>query len=805
MTTLMQDLRFGVRMLLKTPVVSAVAALSLALGIAANAAMFALMDGFLLEPLPFEDQHELVVLRELREGQPMEMAAGVAAPNLREYTEATSSFEETAAYTIERANLTGTDLPEQLQVVVAEPSLFDLVGVQPAFGRGFRDDEGAEGSGAVLVLQHDFWDRRFLGRRDVLGSTVTLDGVAYTVIGVMPEDFDMVPADVQAFRPADFRDREDRASHDLLAFARLRPGTDLTQVQRELAVVSDRLAAEYPDGKRGWDLTLAPVADWFPGPTDRMLVQILTAVAFFGLLIACANVANLLLGRAEVRQKEVAVRTALGAGRNRLLRQLLTESVTLGLAAGGLGVGLAIYVVRWLQGAMPPQMPSSMVPTLSPLVVAATVVVSIVAGIAFGLLPALHATGGSLREALGSGSRGGTVGRSRKRLRNAFVVGEFAVALALLAGAGFMIQAFDSFMRIDPGYQVDGLLTFQISVLEDRYDDDEAVVAYQDELLRSLEGVPGVSGVALMSALPRGYASSRTPYEVTGRPVADDGERPTADFQVVNPGYFTSMGIAIVQGRAIERSDRTDAQSVALISRALADREFPGEDPLGRSLEVRGTSRTVVGVVEDVQQRRISLAGEAGEAIYLPYAQLPSRNPSFAVRSSAGDPSSLAANIRQAVWAVEADQPVADVRTLQDYIDESLAGPRSISLFLTVMGGIALLLAAMGIYGVMSHSVTQRRKEIGIRMALGAGRGSVVGMVTRTGLALAGVGMLLGLPLAWIVFRGFTAAVNLFAGDVGISYAVTLTGALLAVAALSTWLPARRASGVSPVRALREE
>jgi hypothetical protein len=265
------------------------------------------------------------------------------------------------------------------------------------------------------------------------------------------------------------------------------------------------------------------------------------------------------------------------------------------------------------------------------------------------------------------------------------------------------------------------------------------------------------------------------------------------------------MGIAIVQGRAIERSDRTDAQSVALISRALADREFPGEDPLGRSLEVRGTSRTVVGVVEDVQQRRISLAGEAGEAIYLPYAQLPSRNPSFAVRSSAGDPSSLAANIRQAVWAVEADQPVADVRTLQDYIDESLAGPRSISLFLTVMGGIALLLAAMGIYGVMSHSVTQRRKEIGIRMALGAGRGSVVGMVTRTGLALAGVGMLLGLPLAWIVFRGFTAAVNLFAGDVGISYAVTLTGALLAVAALSTWLPARRASGVSPVRALREE
>ncbi len=287
--------------------------------------------------------------------------------------------------------------------------------------------------------------------------------------------------------------------------------------------------------------------------------------------------------------------------------------------------------------------------------------------------------------------------------------------------------------------------------------------------------------------------------------MTDEGERPTADLQVVNPGYFTTMGIQVVQGRSIEGSDRADAQPVALISRALANREFPGEDPLGRSLEVRDASRTVVGVVDDIQQSRISLTGDAGEAIYLPYAQLPSRNPAFAVRAASGDASVLAADIRQAVWSVEADQPVADIRTLQDYIDESLAGPRSISLFLTVMGGIALLLAAMGIYGVMSHSVTQQRKEIGIRMALGAGRGSVVGMVTRTGLGLAGIGMILGLPLAWVIFRGFAAAVDLFAGEVGLGYAATLTGALVVVAALSTWLPARRASGVSPVGALRED
>jgi putative ABC transport system permease protein len=321
------------------------------------------------------------------------MAAGVAAMNFRDYVSATSSFAASAAYTTELANLTGTDLPEQLQVVVAEPSVFDLMGVQPALGRGFRDDEGVEGNGNVLVLQHDFWQRRFLGRPDVLGGTVTLDGTAYTVVGIMPDGFDMVPADIQAFRPSDFRDREDRGAHDLLAFARLRPGVALDQVGSELRSVSDQLASQYPEAKRGWNLTVARVTDWFPGPTDRMLVKILGAVAFFGLLIACANVANLLLGRAEIRQKEVAVRTALGAGRTRILRQLLTESVTLGLAAGAVGVGLSVYVVGWLQTAMPPQMPSSMVPELSPLVLTSTLAVSILAGMAFGLLPALHATG----------------------------------------------------------------------------------------------------------------------------------------------------------------------------------------------------------------------------------------------------------------------------------------------------------------------------------------------------------------------------------------------------------------------------
>ncbi len=805
MTTLLQDLRFGARMLVKTPVVSTVAALSLALGIAANASIFALLDGFLLEPLPFEDQHELVVLRELREGERPDFAAGVAAPNLRDYVAAAGSFSEVAAYTTEPVNLTGTDVPEQLTVVAGTPDLFDLVGVQPALGRGFRPEEGAPGAGNVVVLEHDFWARRFLGRRDVLGTTVVLDGEPHTVVGVMPADFDMVPANVQAFRPTDFRDREDRGSHDLLAFARLRPGADVARAQAELDAVSDRLGAEHPEGKRGWNLLVSPVSDFFPGPTDRMLVMILAAVSLFGLLIACANVANLLLGRAEVRQKEVAVRTALGAGRGRLLRQLLTESVTLGLVAGALGIALSFWVVGWIRAAMPAEMPASMFPVLSPLVLTVTVAVSVAAGIAFGLLPALYATGGSLRESLGSGSRGGTASRSRKRIRNAFVVGEFAVALALLTGAGFMVEAFDSFMRVEPGYEVEGLLTFRLSVLQDRYTEDAEVAAYEEELVRSLEAVPGVAGVAVMSSLPRGQRASRAPYTVDGRPVVDEGERPTADFQAVSPGFFETLGVDLLQGRLFEASDDAGSQAVAVISRSLARREFGDEDALGRQITVRGSSRTVVGVVETIQQVRIGLRGTDNEAIYLPMAQEPHRVPSFAVRAASGRAEALAGDVRQAVWAVEADQPVADVKTLQAHIDESLAGPRTISTFLVGMAAIALLLAAMGIYGVMSHTVTRQRREIGIRMALGAGRGSVVGMVTRTGLGLAGVGMLVGLPLAWLMFRGISTALDLFAEDVGLSYAGGVTALLLAVAAVSTWLPARRASGVSPVRALRED
>jgi putative ABC transport system permease protein len=588
-----------------------------------------------------------------------------------------------------------------------------------------------------------------------------------------------------------------------VALGRLTAGATPERAREELLGVSTRLAAEHPDANRGFEASVQPIRDFFPGPTDQKLVMILTAVTLFGLLIACANVANLLLGRAEARQKEVAVRTALGAGRHRILRQLLTESVALAVAAGGVGVLLAVSVVRWLEGMMPAELPRAMIPELDPEVLVATLAVSVLAGIAFGLAPALHAARPDLRGALGDGSRGGTAGRSRKRLRNGFVVGEFAVALALLTGAAFLMQAFAELTRTDPGFRQDGLLTLSLGVSEDRYAEDADVVVYQDALLASLAAVPGVEGVAAMSTLPRGRSHPTASYTIEGREPPDAAEPPTAALQAVNADYFRTLEIDLLRGRGIEPSDRPETLPVAVVSQAFVDRELPAEDPLGRIVTVAGRERTIVGVVEDIIQERIPVAGESGEAIYLPLAQHPRRSLSFALRA-AGDPGALAGDVRRAVWAVNPDQPVAQVRTLDDHVAESLTGPRALSWFVSAMGVIALLLAALGIYGVMSHAVQQQRKEIGIRMALGAGRGSVVGMVTRSGLGLAGVGMLLGLPLAWLMYRAVVSALGVFGSRPDPGWAVAVTVALGLVALVSTWLPARRASGVQPVVALGE-
>jgi len=804
MGTLLQDIRFGIRMMARNPVVTLVAVVSLALGISANAAMFALLNAFILEPFPYADQDGLALFRTKPVGENIDMAGFVSVPSFHDYVAATGSIESATLYTSRPANLTGLDTPEQLSLIEATPSFFEVLGVQPSMGRAFRPEEGVEGSGNVLVLGHAFWERRFLGDPSTLGRVVMLDGIPHTVVGIMPENFELLPATAQAYRPSDFADQmENRASQAYVSFLRLAPGANPERVQLELAGLHERLVEEYPDAMAGTELVVQPLGDLFPGATDTKLYAILTLVTIFGLLIACANIANLLLSRADERQQEIAVRAAIGAGRGRVLRQLLTESVLMGLLGGILGLVLAIWVVGWLRSVMPPEIPRFMMPELDPEVVAATIGLSMLAGVIFGVTPALQAVSGSLREALGSGARGGTAGRRRKKVRNAFVIGEVAVALTLLCGSGFLIQAFDRLSNAEPGFDVEGLLTFNLTVADDRYPEDSDVVAYERELLRVLGDIPSVEGVAVMSSLPRSSNNPTARYTVDGRPPLPTSEQPTASYQVVNAEYFKTMGIEVREGRAILDSDREDAPLVAVISEALATREFPDEAPLGERMTVGGASREIVGVVADIFQDRLQLAGDAGEQIYVPVAQQALRTPSFALRTS-DDPTALSGDVRAAVWSVQADQPIASVRSLEAHIAESLAGPRAVSVFLLALGGIALALAALGIYGVMAQSVAQQQREIGIRKALGAGRGALVRMVMRTGLTLVAVGALLGLPLVYLMFEGTVRSLNLFNVEIGYAYPLALGTSLLVVAVLSTLLPARRASAVPPVLALKD-
>lgn len=806
MNTLLRDLRYAYRMLLKAPVVSLIAVLSLSLGIAVNSMQFSIFNSFMLEPFPYHNQDELLLIWQTHRSQTGN--DGVSAANFLDIREAATRFRSLDAYSIAPANLTGVDEPLQINAVTSTPGLFRTLGVQPSFGRDFRDDEGVDGANRVVILHHDFWQSRFLGDPGVLGRIITVDGVQHSVVGVMPEDFDLFPANVELWTPSDLADMS--SQRDVRAFivmGRVDPGVSQDQVQAEMSSIFARLEAQYPEANEGYGINVDTLSDLFPGETDAALMYILTTVTILILLIACANVANLLLARAEGRQKEVAVRTALGAGRTRLIRQLLTESIFMALVAGVLGTIMSIKAVALLQTVMPPELPDAFLPRLKPEVLLATLGVSLLAGIAFGLAPALHAVGGNLRDSLTDGSRRGTVGIRRRRLRNAFVIGEIAVALAMLSGAGMLTEAFNEIVYAPPGYTPERLLTFQLSLPEAKYPDEPAMLAMYEEVIRRLEEVPGVESATAMASLPRSRGNPSTAFTVDGRPEPEPSERPSALYQTVDPGYFDNLGIELVAGRFLAESDGVDASGVAVVTRGFSSRFFADEGSLGHRITVRGESREIVGVVGDVLQSR--MPGDDGfegsdPLIFLPMAQQTRRAMAFAVRSASDDPAALSAEVRAAVWSVDPDQPIGLLRTLDDHVWESLSGPITIARFLTIFGVIAMALAALGIYGVIAHSVSQQTREIGIRMALGAERGDVVRRITGQGLTLSGIGILIGLPLAWAMTKVIASSLNGIADLTAGSFPLILAG-LTAVAIIASYLPARRAAAVEPVRALQSE
>jgi putative ABC transport system permease protein len=804
MSTLLQDMKFGIRMLAKTPLVSGVAALSLALGIAAATAMFALVSSFWLEPLPFGDQDGLILVRELRHGESIDMAANASVPNFRDWRDGSTTVSSMAALDFRTANVTGGDMPEEILVAIGTPNLFEVLQIRPSQGRAFRPEEGAPGIGNVAVITYPFWQARFNGDPEVLGQTLTLDGTAYAVIGVMPEDFEMLPANVEVFRPTDLAGLEDRGSKGWMVFGRLAPGAAVEQARAQIMGIAERLETEYPDANRGWEALVQPARAWFPGPTDTQLIMILVAVSLFGVAIACANVANLLLSKAETRMKEIAVRTAIGAGKGRLVRQILTESVLLGLVGGSLGTVLAVYVIRGVNTAMPVELPQAFRPTLDVPTLLLTAGVAVAAGILFGLAPALHATRGNLKEALGDGSRGGTASRTRKRLRSGFVVSQIAVALALLVGVSELRMAMNGLVFADNGFRAEGLLTFQLTLPDYKYPETSDRFVFHEEIIRRLKETPGVDGVAVMASLPRSRESVNTFFQIEGREVEDPNERPRTNWQSVNPDYFTALEIPHISGRLLEEADGAGATPVVVVNQEFARRFFPGEEALGRRIEILDGYREIVGVVGDIMQRRIPFDGFIEPGVYLPLGQVPLRNPAVAIRT-AGIPSALVPDVRAVVRSIDPDQPLTLVRSMDEHIEYEMAAMVFVAYFVGALGLLAIFLSAIGIYGVIAHGVIQERREIGIRLAMGAKAWQLVGMVTRKGLILTGLGMALGVPMALLIHRAVMGALDLFDAELGYGMALTSGAVLLGVAALASYLPARSAAKVQPTQALSLE
>jgi putative ABC transport system permease protein len=795
------DVRFGLRMLAKTPVVAAVAAISLALGITANTTTFAVANGFLLVPFPYADQDRLVLLSEVHPKSTDDEA--VSPGNFLDYRSRATTFESLIGYDIVPANLTGGEEPERVRLVKASPETFAVLGRAPMLGRDFEEREGVAGAGRVAVLSYPFWQRYFAGDPSILGKKVGLDGESFDVVGVMPEDFDFIPANVDVFVPTDWQDGSSDRERTLLVLGRLKEGRTPEEAEAELAAISSQLAAEHPEENEGFRSVSMSLRDYFPGRTDTLLITILLAVSGFILLIACANIANLLLARAEARQREVAVRTALGAARSRILRQLLTESVLLALAGGALGTFLSVYSVRALRQSMPAELPLSFLPRMDGTVLLYTLATSLLAGMIFGIAPALHTFGEDLREALSESTRGGTASRKRNRLRNAFVVAEIAAALALLIGSGALLNIFRNYIFVYPGFEAAGLLTAQVTLSEDRYPEDADLRRFHREASARLAQIPGVRGVAVMNELPRARSSGSTEFTIEGRAALKHNEEPVTGWQAVNDAYFETLGVTIRAGRGLNQTDREDSEPVIVVNESFVETFLSDEDPLGRRIVLKERPRRIVGISTNVYQTRMPETGKLPPTVYVPMEQLAVRSKSFALRVD-GDRTALASAIREAIWDVDPGQPVSRVQSLEEHIAIELAGPRILFTVLTVFVTTALLLAAIGVYGVMAHGVAQKTREIGIRMALGARGGDVVGLVTRQGMRLAALGFVLGAPFAYALTR-LVGSTFVMTSGASPAMVLSVSGLLAMVAFVATYLPARKASRIHPVRALSTE
>jgi predicted permease len=812
MNRLWQDLQYGARMLLKHPSVSVIAILTLALGIGVNSAIFSVVNAIVLRPLPYRDSDQLMVIWGNLHKPGLEEIE-ISGPELRDFQQQTQSFEQVAAYTTQGFNLTGLDQPERLRGAIISANLFPALGVQPHLGRNFLLEEDQLGNDSRVILSHALWQRRFGGDASIVNKTIQLDGHTVTIVGVMPASFHFPDREVEAWRPlafsADDLAENNRGSHFLNVIARLKPGVTAVQAQADLNTLTTRLTTEHSSTYRsGFSTSIRSLHEELVGDLRRAMLVLLGAVGLV-LAIACANVAHLRLISATSRYREFAIRAALGASRARVVRQFLTEGVLLSLIGGTAGLAAAVWVVRAIVVLMPKDTPRVEEIKLDYSVVLFTLGISLITGIVFGLAPAFQAAKTNLHDVLKEAGRGGSDTSRRLRLRNLLVVSEFALSLVLLIGAGLMVKSMFRLQEVKPGFEPANLLTMRISLPQAKYENFDQSRVFYEQLFDRLKARPDVKSVGAINLLPFGGGGGDRSFSIEGQVTPQGQSRPDEQVRFVSPGYFGAMEIPLLSGRDFTGRDLPDTQQVAIVNNAFARKFWPDGAALGKRISFSTQNPKwyeIVGVVGNVKHRGLDIADSP--ELYIPAFQplfADGNVPSLyvAVRT-VSDPLQAAAGMRSEVAAIDRDQPISSLMTMDQRISDSVA-PRRFNMFLLgLFAVLALILAAIGIYGIMAFSVAQRTHEIGVRMALGASTADVLKLVLRNGFTLAVIGIVVGLMAAFAATRVLSSLLyEVSATDPAIFLidALLLAGAAL----LACYIPARRATKVDPLVALRYE
>jgi predicted permease len=808
MDTLLKDIRYGIRTLTKSPGFTIVAVVALTLGIGANTAIFSIVNSVLLRPLPYSDPSRLVQLWEANVAKARnEIPASY--PNFADWRDQNHVFDQVVAYSDWSFNLTGSGEPERIRSSIVSPAFFSVLGINPIRGRVFSLGEDEKGKDLVVVISENLWQRRFNSDPNIVGRSINLDDKSFTVVGVISRGVQapLMSDEIELWAPVSHGFGSDnRYGHYLNVLARLKGDTKPQQAQADMNTIASRLEQQYPESNKGRGVRVVPLSEQIVGNFRTSLLVMLGAVVFV-LLIGAANVANMLLARAAARQKEMAIRTALGAGRWRIVRQLLTESMLLSLISGILGLLVAVWGIDLLVALSPADLPRVKEVTIDLRVLGFTLAVSVLTGVLFGLLPALQASRPNLNERLKAGGRSATSGLNRQRLRSFLVISEIALSLVLLVVAGLLIRSFQRLQAVNPGFNPSNVLTMQLDLSRTKYKTGAQVIAFHDQLLERLKQLPGVQNASARTSIPIASDASFAylSFSLEGRS-RDVSDPPVAYYNGVSPDYFQTMMVPLLKGRGFSDQDVRGSQNVVIVNDTLARRYFGDGDAIGKRISLEDNPKeedwvTIVGVVGDTKPRE--LRSEPVAELYMPFKQQPERGMSLMIRHRDGGPD-VAAAVRNELLALDKDQPVYNIRTLDSVLSESVATPRFRTMLLGVFAGVALILAAVGIYGVISYAVSQRTQEIGIRMALGAQAADVLTLVVKGGMTLVLIGVALGLAGAFALTRLMTTL--LFSvRPTDLATFATVSFGLVVVALFACFIPARRATKVDPLVALRDE